>query len=116
MAESPTRAGPTLLTAANTSQTIYTAGGVSTWAILRSIIVANETDLTIKVSIGIGTSNTDAVGKRIVRQYEIPPNRAIDVLEGKFIPLLGSGTPDLLYAVCDTANGATVTVGHVSGP
>lgn len=116
MAESPKRAGPTLLTTANTTQTIYTAGGASTWGILRDITVANETTGLVSFSIGIGTSNTDAAGKRIVKSVTLqagdPP-----FSWGGFIPLLGHATtPDLVYALCDTANGASVTLGIVEGP
>lgn len=115
MAESPLRAGPTLLTVAATSQTILTAGAASTWFIVREIVVVNETAAAVAVTIGVGTTNTDAAGKRILKSQTIQPN---DIWTwGGFIPLAGhASTPDLLYALTDTTNGATVTVGYVSGP
>jgi hypothetical protein len=117
MAESPTRAGPTLISAAATSQTIKTAGIADTWAIVRSILVANVHTASVKVTIGIGTSNTDSAGKRILSETDIGVGDTLEVLAPGFLPLLGHGsTPDLLYAVCDTAGGATVTLGLIEGP
>jgi hypothetical protein len=116
MAESPVRAGPTLLTTANTTQTIYTAGAVSTWAILREVTIINETTGLVKVTYGIGTTNTDAAGKRLLPvTFTLDPGGA-PYTWGGFIPLIGGSTPDLLYAMCDTANGATITLGLVTGP
>lgn len=116
MSESPVRGGPTLLTAANTPQTIVTAGGAATWTLLRDITITNETDSQVSVWLGIGTTNTDAAGKRLMRKVTIQPNGP-PYTWGGLIPLIGHATtPDLLYAMCDTANGATVTVGAVTGP
>jgi hypothetical protein len=116
MAEAPVRGGPTLLTTANTSQTIITAGGAGTWTILRDITIVNETTGIVVVTYGIGTSNTDAAGKRLAKSIALQPG-GLPFTWGGFAPLIGSGsTPDLLYALCDTANGATVTIGAVTGP
>lgn len=115
MTEIPARGGPTLLTTAGTPQTIVTAGAAGTWTLLRDLAVTNETASAVTVSIGIGTTNTDAAGKRRYTKWPIQPGSAL--LESLFGPLFGSGsTPDLLYAVCDTANGATITVAAVTGP
>ncbi len=115
MAEVPKRPGPTLLTTALTSQTIYTAPGTGTWGILREITIVNETTSPVSVTVGIGTSNTDAAGKRIVKSAIVQPGT--DPFSwGGFLPIIGGSTPDLVYAVCDTANGATVTLGVVEGP
>lgn len=116
MAEAPVRGGPTLLTTANTPQAIITAGGAATWTIVRDITIVNETSQVVVVSVGINTAATDAAGKRIIRQVSVQPGTT-PFTWGGFLPLIGSGsTPDLLYAVCDTASGATVTVGAVTGP
>jgi hypothetical protein len=115
VAETPKRAGPTLLVTAATSQTIYTApAGGSTWALLREIMVVNETAAAVKFSLGIGTSNADAAGKRIAKDVSLAVGGQWSW--GGFMVLYGGGTPDLLYAICDTNNGATVTVGLVEGP
>lgn len=112
MAESPDRAGPTLLTAANTPQTIVSGTGVG-WPIVRSIRVVNELAVDVKITVGIYTSAADAAGRRIT-----PPNLVLHPGESYqddvFLPF--HGATEVLYAMCDTANGATVTVGIVSGP
>lgn len=116
MAEAPTRSGPTLLTTANTTQTIVTAGGAATWTIIRDITIVNETTGQVVVSIGIGTTNADAAGKRLLKSVTLAV-ASLPFTWGGFLPLIGSGsTPDLLYAVCDTTNGATITIGAVTGP
>lgn len=115
MAESPARYGPTELTTANTPQTIITAGALNTWVIVRDITIVNETSGVVIVTYGIGTSNADAAGKRLLRQLSLEPS-SIPYTWGGFLPLLGGSSPDLLYAMCDTANGATITVGAVTGP
>lgn len=118
MAESPGRALPTLLAVANTSYTVLTAGGAGTWVLLRTLLIANELDAPIRVTVGLGTSNTDAAGKRIGRQFTLLPNEFVDVLDDVgFLVLLGHATtPDLVYAVGDQANCASVTPAYVSGP
>lgn len=112
MAESPVRAGPTLLTASST--TVYTAGAASTWSILRSVTVSNEYQQVVTVTLGIGTSNTDATSKHFAR-VELPLG---EVWEWNgAVPLMGHATtPDLIYAYASVASGATVTLGLVSGP
>lgn len=115
MAELPNGAGPTLLTTASTSQTIYTAGGASTWAILRTIHVACEHDTSCKITVGKGTSNTDAAGKRFVRAAQLLAGETWEW--SGFLYLAGhASTPDLIYALTDQTNGATITLGVVTGP
>lgn len=115
MAEAPSRSGPTLLTTAATSQTITTAGGAGTWSILRTITVACVNLTAVNITLGIGTSNADTNAKRIVDTVTVQRGQTYEW--SGYLPLLGSAsTPDLLYALCDTANGATVTVGLVTGP
>lgn len=115
MAEAPKRAGPSLVTTANTGQAIYTAPGASTWGILREIDVANELSYAVMVSIGIGTAATDAAGKRIIASVSVQPNDSWSW--SGFLPLFGHATtPDLLYVACSVANAVTVTVGVVEGP
>lgn len=111
MAESPNRAGPTLLTVAGTAQSIVTATSTG-WPILREIIVVNELTQDVTITVGINSSATDAAGKRIS-----PP--ALTLHQGEtfewsgFLPLKSG---EVLYAVCGTNNGATITVGYVDGP
>jgi hypothetical protein len=117
MAESPGRTLPTLLTTANSPVTVVTAGGAGAYTIVRSLIVANEVDSPVRVTVILGTSNTDAAGKRLLRQFTILPNKTEDVLEGRYLPLMGhASTPDLLAVLCDTASGASVTAGYITGP
>lgn len=112
MAESPNRAGPTLLTAANTAQSIVSRTGAG-WPVIRSILVVNELAQDVKIAVGFNTSATDAAGKRIT-----PPNLVLHAGESYqwdgFLPMVAAS--EVLYAVCDTANGATITVGYVDGP
>ena len=112
MSESPNRAGPTLLSAANTPQQIVT-GTSPNWPILREIIVVNETTGDVAITVGINTSSTDVAGKRIT-----PPALVLHAGEtfewAGFLPLKGS--TEQLYAQCSVANGATITVGYVDGP
>lgn len=116
MAETPDRTLPALVAAANTSQTIYTAGGAGTWTIVRSLIVANVTTNPVVVSVGIGTTNTDTTAKRVVSGATIQPGESLNALPA-FVTLKGhASTPDLLYAVCDTANGVSVMPNYVTGP
>lgn len=121
MAESPARAGPTLVTAAATSQTILTGPGATFWYLLREITVVNVAAQIVTFSLGIGTSNTDVSGKHWpFDNLQLVPNGQPTSLPADwagFMPLIGSGsTPDLLYAICDTANAIVVTIGYVSGP
>jgi hypothetical protein len=111
VAETPVRAGPTLLTTANTSQTIYT--NATTWTILRSFLIANETSSTVTVTVGVGTNNTDAAGKRLVLNASIDPGESLPSPPGMMVPLAAT---DVVYALSNTANGATVTLGVVTGP
>lgn len=113
MAEVPNRAGPTLIT--TTSTTIYTAGAASTWAILRSILMTNVTAFPVTVTVGIGTTNTDAASKRIVDTMTILADETVPI--SVFVPLAGSATtPDLVYAFTSVANAMTITLGLVTGP
>lgn len=114
MAVSPTRAGPTLVGTSATA--IATAGAASTYRIIRYVIVANELDVSVKVTLGIYTSAADAAGRRIARANEIPANTEVEI-GPLWMPLIGhASTPDILYAICDQASAATVTVGLVDGP
>lgn len=115
MAEAPTRAGPTLLTTANTAQAIYTAGGAGTWAIVRDITVVNETSGAVIVTYGIYTSAADAAGRRLANNVTLAAGGE-PFTWGGMLPLLGGSTPDVLYALCNTTNGATVTLGLITGP
>ncbi len=108
MPEVPARAGPTALTAA--SQTIFTAGAAATYHVLRSIYVTNPTTGPIAVTVGIGTSDADTAAKRIASGLPLEAGQSVDLLGEGFIPLIGSATPDLLYALCSPA-GATITLG-----
>jgi hypothetical protein len=114
MAEAPTRAGPTQIT--TTTTTIKTAGAGGTWVIVRSIIIANVASAAAAITIGVGTSNTDSAAKRIVSSMNLDVGQTLEVLAPGFLPLLGGGSPDLLYALCSIANGATITLGCVEGP
>ncbi|MGI9016102.1 MAG: hypothetical protein ACR2HR_03185 [Euzebya sp.] len=114
MAEIPTRSGPTALAA--TTTTIKTAGAADTWVILRSILVTNTHTASVKVTVGVGTTNTDAAAKRLVSQMPLGVGETLEVLAPGFVPLAGGATPDLLYALCDVAAGATITLGTVEGP
>lgn len=121
MAETPERSGPTLLTTASTSVTVHTAsGGAGTWDIVRSILVANLTSAEVKVTIGVGTSNTDTTAKRIASAVPILAGETADIPlteKATFLVLKGHATtPDLIYAFCNTTNGATVTTSLVRGP
>lgn len=112
MAEAPDRSGPTLLTTGGTAQTIVSAGAASGWPIIRGISVVNETTGDVKITLGIFTSAADAVGRRVTA-----PNKVLHAGEEYewegFRPLK---TGEVLYAVCDTNNGATVTAAIVTGP
>lgn len=113
MAEAPVRGGPTLLTAS--AAAIYTAGGAATWAILRHITVANETETTAKFTIGVYTSASDAAGRRIARLIDLPAGETWEW--NGWVPLAGhASTPDLVYALASVASSATVTLGLVTGP
>jgi hypothetical protein len=113
MAEAPARSGPTQIT--TTVTTIVTAGGAGTWSLLRHIVIANETSGAITVSVGIDTAGSDAVGEHIFKDVSIAAGDSL--LWDGFLPLMGhASTPDKLYAICSVTNGATATVGMVSGP
>lgn len=113
MPEAPARSGPTQIT--TTTTTIVTAGGANTWKLLRHIIIENEGTSAITATVGIGTSNTDAAGKRIFKN--VPIGAGDSLTWDGFLPLMGhASTPDLLYALCSASNGATITVGMVTGP
>lgn len=113
MAESPTPAR-VLVSSANTGTTIITAGG-SGWTLVRDLTLCNETNGPVTVSLGMGTTNTDAVGKRQEKSLTLQPGDPSYKWAGVWV-LAGGGSPDLLYVVCDTANGVTVTLGAVTGP
>jgi hypothetical protein len=113
MAETPDKAGPTQLTTA--SQTIVTAGGASTWTLIRKLVLTNVTTAPINVTVGIGTSNTDTTAKRILSQVTVQPGQAL--IEDGFAVLEGhASTPDLLYAFCDTATACNIYLALVTGP
>jgi hypothetical protein len=118
MAEAAVRAGPTLLTTAHTTQTIWTAGALGTYGILRTILVCHEGPVgasAINFTIGIGTTNADAAGKRIVNKATIHHGQVWS--ENFWIPLFGHATiPDLVYALCDTAAGVSITLAMITGP
>lgn len=115
MAETPTRAGPTALT--TTTTTIKTADAASTWVIVRSIVIVNVHTAAITVTLGVGTTNTDTAAKRLVSAMSLNVGETLEVLAPGFLPLLGHATtPDLLYALCSVADGATITLGCVEGP
>lgn len=114
MAETPKRSGPTALSAS--SATIYTALGASTWSILRSIMLCNESATDVQVTVGVGTTNADAAGKRILRLVQVPSYQTVDY-PSLFIPLAGhASTPDLVYGFASVASALTITLGVVEGP
>ena len=113
MAEALTRVLPTLL--GTSSSTIYTAGGASTYSIIRRLVIANVLSTPVNVTVGIGTSNTDTAAKRILSGVTIQPGQTL--IEDGFTVLLGhASTPDLLYALCSDANGASIYLAVVTGP
>lgn len=116
MAETPARSGPTALT--TSSQTIVTAGGASTWTLLRKLVIANTGSVPVNVTVGIGTSNTDAAAKRLLNGIVVQPGESL--IEDGFAVLLGNAsTPDLLYALItpSTSQGsATIYAATVTGP
>jgi hypothetical protein len=116
VAETPKRGGPTLLVTAGTAQAAYTAPAVAgAYSMVRDIEVANETASPVQVTLGIYTSAADAAGRRIIKSAVIAPNDSWSWAGS--LHLLGSATtPDMIYAVCDTNNGATVTVSAIDGP
>ncbi|MEJ7783415.1 MAG: hypothetical protein WKF96_01340 [Solirubrobacteraceae bacterium] len=115
MAEVPKRAGPTALGVA--SATIYTApADAAKWAIVRQVTITNEGAAAATVTLGIGTANTDAAGKRwLFKGTNCNPGESLDWTG--FEPLAGHATtPDLLYALASAAATLTITVGLVEGP
>lgn len=114
MAETPTRIAPTLLTAS--AAALATAGGASTWRILRSIVVNNEDTAPRTFTLGINTAATDASGKRTFTYLK--SIGAGDQWEWSgYLPLIGhASTPDILYGLADVTSKVTVTVGLVDGP
>lgn len=114
MAEIPTRAGPTALQ--TTTTTIKTAGGASTWVIIRSVLATNVDTVDRTVTVGIGTSNTDAAAKQIASAVTVKAHEVLELLPGGFEVLAGSATtPDLLYALCSANNSVNLTLGMVEG-
>ena len=117
MAETPDKAGPTVLT--TSSQTIVTAGGASTWTLIRKLIVCNTTDAPVNVTIGIGTSNTDTDAKHIFDNVTVQPG--VPLIEDGFAVLEGhASTPDLLYALMPSssspAGALNIYLALVTGP
>ncbi len=85
--------------------------------IVRSILIVNVHTAAITVTVGVGTANTDTAAKRIVSAMPLGIGETLEVLAPGFLPLLGHATtPDLLYALCSVASGATITLGQVEGP
>ncbi len=114
MADIPKRAGPALVGV--TSVTLYTAPvGAGTYGILRTVQVTNETAAAVIFYLGIGTTNADAVGKRLATNVSLGANQSPWEWTG-FLPILGGATPDLVYAICNIASGITVTAGVIEGP
>jgi urease beta subunit len=63
------------------------------------------------VTVGVGANNTDAAGQA-ARLTAVPIDPGESLTFG-FVPLSGT---EVVYALCNTANGATVTLGLVTGP
>ncbi len=113
MADTPKRGGPSLVGV--TSVTIYTAPvGAGTYGILRTVQVTNETVGTVTFSLGIGITNADAAGKRMTTNISLGAGQNWEWTG--FLPILGGATPDLVYAICNTASGISVTAGVIEGP
>jgi dihydrodipicolinate synthase/N-acetylneuraminate lyase len=107
VAETPTRAGGTLLT--TSSQTLYT--NATTWTILRHVVATNETAAQVTVTVGVGANNTDSAAKHILTAVPVQPGESLTF--STFVPLSGT---EVVYALCSAANGSTVTLGLVTGP
>ncbi len=115
MAETPTRVLPTALGTSTAS--IKTAGGASTWVIVRSIIICNIHTAAVTVNVGIATTNTDTDTTRIASGLSVAPGETIELISPGFVVLLGhASTPDILHALCSVANKATITLGMIEGP
>ena len=113
MAEAPARSGPSSIGAS--AAAIYTAGGASTWAIMRSFVVTNSDTVPRWFTLGIHTSAADSQPKRIANRIQLQPNQQY-IWEG-FLPLLGhASTPDILYGLAEVADQITISIGLLTGP
>jgi hypothetical protein len=109
------RGGPTRLTTAGTPQAVYTPSGTAgvTQIAVRSVLAVNTASAPVRISVGVHTSATDtgdttSISRRaIAHDFELPAN-------GRSVPLLPDliniGPGEVVYAVCNTAQGAVVTV------
>lgn len=115
MNETPKRVLPTALGTGTAS--ILTAGGVGTWQIVRSIIIANIHSSAVTVNVGVATSNTDTDTTRIASALSVGVGETVELIAPGMVVLQGHGsTPDILHALCSVANKATITVSYVEGP
>lgn len=114
MAETPKRVLPTAL--GTSTATILTAGGASTWQVVRSILIANIHTAAVTVNVGIATSNTDTDTTRIASALPVGVGETIELLSAPLIMQGHASTPDILHALCSVANKATITVSYIEGP
>lgn len=110
--ETPDRVLPQALSA--TAATILTAGAAGTYYIVRHITLANVTSVDVRTIVGLANASGDTLAKRIVPNVLVP---AYDTIEwdGYRIMKGHASTPDLLYALCETASAVNISIDLVSG-
>lgn len=117
MAEAPTRTLPTTVGITGApGTTLVNAGAAGAWYIVRNMHITNETAAQITVTMGIGTTATDAAtGRHFFAALPIAANSTLD-WSGALVLLGHATTPDLLYAFSNTASACTISVSGVTGP
>ncbi len=123
MAELPARTPPTPL--GTSAAVIRTAGGASTWEILRGLTLTNVTDSPVDVSVGFDSASgaiADTIAKRFIHKASVQPGSPW-TFEGFLCVLIGhASTPDRIYAFIhqagptDLANAVNIMLALDTGP
>jgi len=117
MAETPNRAGPTVLS--TSAAVILTAGAAATWMIVREITIPNVTATPLNVTVGVDSTSgaiADTLAKQLFSAVTVQPGSTLTISGFKLVLLGHATTPDRIYAFCSSASGANIYIPYVSGP